>query len=54
LQNETSFFAHDLQTSEHTRYILTAIMAQPSKDIIEDITTRFILTAPSEQLECAL
>ncbi|GBF94062.1 mRNA-decapping enzyme subunit [Raphidocelis subcapitata] len=26
-------------------------MAQPSKDIIEDITTRFILTAPSEQLE---
>ncbi|KAI8473512.1 MAG: hypothetical protein J3K34DRAFT_410962 [Monoraphidium minutum] len=26
-------------------------MAQPSKDVIEDITTRFILTAPSEQLE---
>lgn len=28
-----------------------ATMAAPSKDLIEDITTRFILTAPAEQLQ---
>lgn len=28
----------------------TAIMALPTADLIQDITTRFILTAPAEQL----
>jgi hypothetical protein len=29
-------------------------MANPSADMIQDITTRFILTAPAEQLMCVV
>jgi hypothetical protein len=30
----------------------SSAMAMPSQDLIQDITTRFILTAPAEQLMC--